>query len=78
MHSVVDASQIVETCDTVGVSRRGYRALSRVWFKNLKQHRIQAFGLPRANHVVKVRNLQNLENSTHIWGLFSYRGLYAL
>lgn len=40
MHSVVDASQIVETCDTVGVSRRGYRALSRVWFKNLKQHRI--------------------------------------
>lgn len=26
INSVVDASQIVETCDTVGVSRRGYRA----------------------------------------------------
>ena len=55
MHSVVDATQMVETCDTVGVSRRGYRALSRVWFKNLKQHSVRAFGLPRANKVAQAR-----------------------
>ena len=61
MHSVVDATQMVETCDTVGVSRRGYRALSGVWFKNLKQHRVRAFGLPRANKVAQARTLQNLD-----------------
>ena len=36
MNSLVKPSQIVEACDRVGVSRRGYRALSGLWFKNLK------------------------------------------
>ena len=30
MNSIIEPSQIVEECDRVGVSRRGYRALSRL------------------------------------------------
>ena len=33
-NSIVVASKIVETCDTMGVSRRGYRALYGIWFNN--------------------------------------------
>ena len=48
MNSLVKPSQIVEACDRVGVSsRRGYQALSRIWFKNLKHQHIKPFGLPR-------------------------------
>lgn len=53
VHSVVKPSQIVEACDRVGVSRRGYRALSGLWFKNLKHQKIKPFGLPRPHSVVK-------------------------
>lgn len=36
MNSLTKPSQIVDTCDKVGVSRKGYQALSGLWFKNLK------------------------------------------
>ena len=40
MDSLVKPSQIVEACARVGVSRRGYRALSGLWFRNLKHQKI--------------------------------------
>ena len=54
MNSVVKPSQILEECDRVGVSRRGYRALSGLWFKNLKDQNIKPFGLPRSYNVIKI------------------------
>ena len=54
MYSLVKPSQIVEACDRVGGSRRGYHALSRLWFKNLKNQKIKPFGLPRPHNVVKL------------------------
>lgn len=59
MNSVVKPSQIVEECDRVGVSRRGYRALSGLWFKNLKNQKFKPFGLPRPHNVMNIRNQMN-------------------
>ena len=61
MDSLVKPSQIVEACDRVGVSTRGYRALLRIWFKNLKHQNIKPFGLPRPHNVVKLRHQLNQE-----------------
>lgn len=57
----VTPSQIVETCDTVGVSRRGYRALSKLWYQKLSVEKFKPFGLPRPHRVVKARQELNLQ-----------------
>ncbi|RYA68215.1 hypothetical protein DD595_25635, partial [Enterobacter cloacae complex sp. 4DZ3-17B2] len=61
MGLLVQPSQMQEVCDTVGVSRRGYRAISKTWFQVLKYYKIKAFGLPRPDNVGKVRTLLNEE-----------------
>lgn len=61
MNSIVKPSQIVEACDSVGVSRRGYRTLSGLWFRNLKSKKFKPFGLPRPHNVSKIRHQMNQE-----------------
>ena len=56
---MVEPSQVVEECDRVGVSQRGYRALSELWFKNFKNQQIKPFGLPRSHKVMNIQNEMN-------------------
>ena len=74
MNSVVKPSQIVEACDKVGVSRRGYRALSGLWFKNLKHQNIKPFGLPRPHNVVKIQHQLNQEIPNYFGEYFHIEG----
>ena len=74
MNSLVKPSQIVEACDRVGVSRRGYRALSGLWFKNLKHQHIKPFGLPRPFNVVKERHQLNQEIPTYFGEYYHIEG----
>lgn len=60
-NSMIDPSNVVETCDKVGVSRKGYWALSGLWFKHLKQKRVKPFGLPRPYNFMKARSQLNLQ-----------------
>lgn len=58
-HNLVSPAQVVEACDTVGVSRRGYRTLSKVFFQSLKCKRLRVFGLPRPSLVCKAKMQEN-------------------
>ena len=65
MNLLVNPSQIQEVCDTIGVSRKGYRSISNIWFQVLRYYKIKAFGLPRPQKVGKFRlflNAKILEN----------------
>ena len=74
MNSVVKPSQILEECDRVGVSRRGYRELSGLWFKNLKDQNIKPFGLPRSYNVIKIRHQLNQEIPNYFREYFHIEG----
>ena len=78
MNLLVNPSQIQEVCDTVGVSRKGYRAISRIFFQVLRYYKIKAFGLPRPHKVGKFRLFlnakipENFGDYDHIEGIMPY------
>ena len=59
----------------MGVSRRGYIAISKTWLNVLKYYKIKSFGLPRSHNVGKVRNLLNQEIPKKIGKYYHIEGI---